>query len=99
MEIIHKTKMEACCPNGGHINNYEITIKVPSFVEVEKLETILKSFKGKKIFQEDLIKEVAKKIHEDCFSSLQNKSIGIIMEGEHFDFHTTTIYEYPNTQY
>jgi len=99
MEIIHKTKMEACCPNGGHINNYEITIKVPSFVEVEKLGDVLKSFKGKKIFQEDLVKEIAQKIHEDCFSSLQDKSVGVIMKGKHLDFHTTTIYEYPKTPY
>ena len=99
MEIIHKTKMEASCPNGGHLNKYEISIKVPSFVEVEKLETILKSFKGKEIFQEDLIKEVAKKIHEDCYSSSQNQLVGVIMEGEHLGFHTTTIYEYPETPY
>ena len=44
-------------------------------------------------------KDVAKKIHEDCFSSLQDKSVGIIMEGEHLGFHTTTIYEYPKTPY
>jgi NADPH-dependent 7-cyano-7-deazaguanine reductase QueF len=99
MEIIHKTKMEACCPNGGHLNKYEISIKVPSFVEVEKLEKVLKSFEGKKIFQEDLIVDVAKKIHEDCFSSIQSRQVGIIMEGEHLGFHTTTIYEYPETPY
>ena len=98
MEIIHRTEMQAKCPNDGHVNKYGITIKVPSFVEVEKLETILKSFKGKKIFQEDLVKEVAQKIHEDCFSSM-DKSVGIIMEGEHLGFHTTTIYEYPKGQY
>ena len=99
MEIIHDTKMEACCPNGGHLNKYEISIKVPSFVEVEKLEAILKSFKGKEIFQEDLIKEVAKKIHEDCFSSLQNQLVKLIMKGKHLGFHTTTVYEYPKTRY
>ena len=99
MEIIHITNMEACCPNEGHINKYEITIKVPAFVEVEKLREIVKSYKGKEIFQEDLTKDVAKKIHEDCFSSLQDKSVGIIMEGEHLGFHTTTIYEYPKTPY
>jgi NADPH-dependent 7-cyano-7-deazaguanine reductase QueF len=63
------------------------------------LEKVLKSFEGKKIFQEDLIVDVAKKIHEDCFSSIQSRQVGIIMEGEHLGFHTTTIYEYPETPY
>ena len=98
MEIIHRTEMQAKCPNDGHVNKYGITIKVPSFVEVEELEPILKSFKGKKIFQEDLGKEGAQKIHGECFSSM-DKSVGIIMEGEHLGFHTTTIYEYPKGPY
>jgi len=95
MEIIHKTKMEASCPNGGHLNEYEITIKVPSFVEVEKLLDIIKIYKGTEIFQEDLTKEVAREIHK-LFKATE--SVGIMMEGIHLDFVTTTIYEYPEAR-
>ena len=95
MEIIHKTKMEASCPNGGHLNKYEITIKVPSFVEVEKLLDIIKIYKGTEIFQEDLTKEVAREIHK-LFKATE--SVGIMMEGIHLDFVTTTIYEYPEAR-
>jgi NADPH-dependent 7-cyano-7-deazaguanine reductase QueF len=96
MEIIHKTSMQAKCPNGGHVNKYEITIKVPSFVEVEKLLEIVKTYKETEIFQEDLTKEVAQEIHK-LFKATE--SVGIIMEGIHLGFMTTTIYEYPETKY
>jgi len=95
MEIIHKTNMQAKCPNGGHVNKYEITIKVPSFVEVEKLLDIIKIYKGTEIFQEDLTKEVAREIHK-LFKATE--SVGIMMEGIHLDFVTTTIYEYPEAR-
>ena len=87
--------MEASCPNGGHLNEYEITIKVPSFVEVEKLLDIIKIYKGTEIFQEDLTKEVAREIHK-LFKATE--SVGIMMEGIHLDFVTTTIYEYPEAR-
>ena len=96
MDIIHKTKMEARCPNQGHVNKYDVSIKVPSFIEVEELVEIINSYKDKKIFQEDLTKEVAQKIQK-LFKSSQ--AVGIIMEGEHLDFITTTMYEYPETNY
>lgn len=96
MEIIHKTNMQAKCPNGGHVNKYEITIEVPSFVEVEKLLAIVRTYKETEIFQEDLTKEIALKIHT-LFKATQ--SVRIIMEGLHLGFMTTTIYEYPEIQY
>ena len=96
MEIIHKTNMQAKCPNNGHVDKYEITIKVPSFVEVEKLLEIINTYRDTKIFQEDLTKEVTLKIHK-LFKATQ--SVGIIMEGLHLGFLTTTIYEYPEIQY
>ena len=84
--------MQAKCPNGGHLNKYKITIKVPSFVEVEKLLEIVKTYKGTEIFQEDLTKDVAQKIQQ-LFKP--NEPVGIIMEGTHLGFMTTTIYEHP----
>ena len=44
MEIIHETKMKAICPNGGHINNYEVKINVPGFIEVEKLKEMIDKY-------------------------------------------------------
>ena len=96
MEIVHKTSMQAKCPNGGHLNKYEITIKVPSFVEVEKLLDIVRTYRETEIFQEDLTKDVAQEIQR-LFEP--NEPVGIIMEGMHLGFMTTTIYEYPETPY
>jgi NADPH-dependent 7-cyano-7-deazaguanine reductase QueF len=95
MEIIHETKMTAICPNEGHINNYDVTINVPDFVEVETILEILEDYKKTKIFQEDLTKVLCKQIQ----SLFGRKEVFIELRGEHLGIMITTRYVYPETRY
>jgi len=97
MEIIHETKMKAICPNGGHINNYEVKINVPGFIEVEKLKEMIDKYIDTKIFQEDLTKELCKQIQG--YYNSENKTVYLELKGDHLGFMITTRYHYPETRY
>jgi len=96
MEIIHETKMSAVCPNGGHINNYEVKLDVPGFIEVEKILEILEDYKETKIFQEDLTEVLCKQI-QSYYE--EDKVVFIELRGEHLGVMITTKYNYPDTRY
>tara|TARA_R100000149_G_C5872247_1_gene136122 strand:- start:25 stop:312 length:288 start_codon:yes stop_codon:yes gene_type:complete len=95
MEIIHEAKMKAICPNGNHVNNYNVKIKVPDFIEVETIIEMLESYKDNKIFQEDLTKVLCKQIQ----SLFERKEVFIELKGEHLGIMITTRYSYPETRY
>ena len=97
MEIIHETKMTAVCPNEGHINNYEVKLDVPGFIEVEKILEILEEYKDTKIFQEDLTKALCKQIQS--YYGEEDKIVFVELKGEHLGVMITTKYNYPGTRY